>query len=84
MSSLSYKDAGVDLELYEQAMQKLPQHMRRTQTPRVMPLTGGFAGLFRLDYNSRLFAKNYSDPVLVYVHPCWKEVNANSINSNGA
>ena len=65
MSSLSYKDAGVDLELYEQAMQKLPQHMRRTQTPRVMPLNGGFAGLFRLDYNSRLFAKNYSDPVLV-------------------
>ena len=61
----SYKDAGVDLELYEQAMQKLPQHMRQTHTPRVMPLTGGFAGLFRLDYNSRLFAKNYSDPVLV-------------------
>jgi len=65
MSSLSYKDAGVDLELYEQAMQKLPQHMRRTQTPRVMPLAGGFAGLFRLGYISRLFAKNYSDPVLV-------------------
>ena len=28
-------------------------------------LPGGFAGLFRLDYSSRTFAKNYHDPVLV-------------------
>lgn len=65
MSQITYKDAGVDLELYEQAMAKLPRLMQRTHTPRVMPLTGGFAGLFRLDYNSRLFARNYRDPVLV-------------------
>ncbi len=65
MTQLTYKSAGVDLDLYTQAMQKLPKLLRRTQTPRVMQLPGGFAGLFRLDYNSRLFARNYRDPILV-------------------
>lgn len=65
MAQVTYKSAGVDLDSYRQAMQKLPALMRRTHTPRVMDLPGGFAGLFRLDYNSRLFAKNYRDPVLV-------------------
>jgi phosphoribosylformylglycinamidine cyclo-ligase len=65
MSQVTYKEAGVDLDLYQQAMQKLPHLLKRTHTPRVMDLPGGFAGLFRLDYNSRLFARNYRDPVLV-------------------
>jgi len=65
MAQVTYKSAGVDLDAYRQAMQKLPTLMRRTHTPRVMDLPGGFAGLFRLDYNSRLFARNYRDPVLV-------------------
>ncbi len=65
MTQVTYKEAGVDLELYRQAMQKLPRLMKRTHTPRVIDLPGGFAGLFRLDYNSRLFARNYRDPVLV-------------------
>ena len=65
MTELTYKSAGVDLELYEQAMQKLPRLLKRTHTPRVIDLPGGFAGLFRLDYNTRLFARNYRDPVLV-------------------
>ena len=30
-----------------------------------MPLDGGFAGLFQLDFASRLFARNYQEPVLV-------------------
>ena len=62
--AVSYKDAGVDLELYDQAMAKLPNLMERTFTPRVMRLTDGFAGLFRLG-SSKKFAKNYDDPVLV-------------------
>ncbi|MHC4126514.1 MAG: phosphoribosylformylglycinamidine cyclo-ligase, partial [Planctomycetota bacterium] len=33
--------------------------------PRVMDMKGGFAGLFRLDYDERLFKKNYKSPVLV-------------------
>lgn len=65
MAEITYKDAGVNLELYEQSMAKLPRLMKRTHTPRVMPLEGGFAGLFRLDNNSRLFAKNYDEPILV-------------------
>ncbi|HWL09395.1 MAG TPA: phosphoribosylformylglycinamidine cyclo-ligase [Planctomicrobium sp.] len=59
--ALSYKDAGVDLESYEEAMARLPALMQRTQTPRVLPLTGGFAGLFQLNGNGH----QYTDPVLV-------------------
>jgi phosphoribosylformylglycinamidine cyclo-ligase len=59
--SLTYKDAGVDLEQYEAAMDRLPSLMRRTHTPRVLPLEGGFAGLFRLMGNGH----TYADPVLV-------------------
>lgn len=65
MAELTYKDAGVDLDLYEQAMAKLPGLMQKTHTPRVMPMPGGFAGLFQLGTNTRLFRNNYSDPVLV-------------------
>jgi phosphoribosylformylglycinamidine cyclo-ligase len=60
MSELTYRSAGVDLELYEQAMQKLPKLMQRTFTPGVMELPGGFAGLFRLNAE-----KQWKDPVLV-------------------
>ena len=31
----------------------------------MIPSDGGFAGLFRLDFDGKLFARNYSDPVLV-------------------
>lgn len=60
MTELTYRSAGVDLELYEQAMQKLPRLMQRTLTPGVMDLPGGFAGLFRLNA-----LKQWKDPVLV-------------------
>ncbi|MEO1496068.1 MAG: phosphoribosylformylglycinamidine cyclo-ligase [Planctomycetota bacterium] len=62
---VSYRDAGVDLDVYEQSMARLPQLMRRTHTPRVLPLEGGFAGLFQLDFAGKLFARQYRDPVLV-------------------
>jgi phosphoribosylformylglycinamidine cyclo-ligase len=39
--------------------------IKRTHTPRVLDGFGGFAALFSLDYNSRLFARNYRHPVLV-------------------
>lgn len=61
---LTYKDAGLDLNLYDQAMERLPALMKRTHTPRVVDLPGGFAGLFRLG-KSRKFARNYDDPVMV-------------------
>jgi phosphoribosylformylglycinamidine cyclo-ligase len=65
MAKATYKDAGVDLEVYDQAMARLPRLLHRTQTPRVMPLDGGFAGLFQLDFAGPLFARKYEDPVLV-------------------
>ncbi len=61
MSAATYKSAGVDLELYEQSMQRLPGLIGRTHSPRVMPLVGGFAGLFQLQGDGR----RYEDPVLV-------------------
>ena len=65
MSKATYKDAGVNLDEYERAMQRLPRLMHRTHTPRVKKLDGGFAGLFQLDFASKLFARNYEDPMLV-------------------
>ena len=65
MAKATYKDAGVDLEVYDQAMARLPRLLHRTYTPRVMPLDGGFAGLFQLDFASPLFARKYQEPVMV-------------------
>jgi phosphoribosylformylglycinamidine cyclo-ligase len=65
MAKATYKDAGVDLEVYRQSMARLPRLLHRTYSPRVLPLEGGFAGLFQLDFTSRLFARKYQDPVLV-------------------
>ena len=65
MAKATYKDAGVDLEAYAQAMARLPRLISRTHTPRVVRMEQGFAGLFELDFASRLFARNYQSPVLV-------------------
>ncbi len=65
MAKATYKDAGVDLDLYADSMQRVQQLLARTHSPRVLPLEGGFAGLFQLDFASPLFARRYEDPVLV-------------------
>jgi len=65
MAKATYKDAGVDLDTYAESMARLPRLIARTQTPRVLKLDGGFAGLFRLDFSNHLFARHYRDPVLV-------------------
>lgn len=62
---LTYKDAGLDLDIYEQSLAAMPPLLKRTHGPRVLDGFGGFASLFSLDYNSRLFARNYRRPVLV-------------------
>ena len=64
MSGATYSSAGVNLELYEQSMARLPAHMRRTHCPRVMSAEGGFAALFRLDVPG-LFKRRYREPLLV-------------------
>lgn len=65
MAKATYKAAGVDLEKYRDAMARLPRLVSRTYTPRVIRLDEGFAGLFRLDFDSPLFARRYKEPVLV-------------------
>ncbi|MCX7426573.1 MAG: phosphoribosylformylglycinamidine cyclo-ligase, partial [Planctomycetia bacterium] len=65
MAKATYKSAGVDLAVYRDAMARLPRWISRTQTPRVLRLEGGFAGLFQLDFTNPLFARRYEDPVLV-------------------
>lgn len=64
-AKLTYADAGVNLIEKDTFTESLESIMRRTQGPRVIRNPGGFAGLFRLDYNQKLFARNYKDPVLV-------------------
>ncbi|MBT5017408.1 phosphoribosylformylglycinamidine cyclo-ligase [Planctomicrobium sp.] len=59
--AISYKDSGVDLDSYAEAMNRIPSLLKRTQNSRVMPLAGGFAGLFRLLGDGHA----YRDPVLV-------------------
>ncbi|MFQ5805668.1 MAG: phosphoribosylformylglycinamidine cyclo-ligase [Phycisphaerae bacterium] len=61
----TYRDAGVDLDAAAQLVERIAPMVRRTYGPRVLPAHGRFAGLFRLDYDSKLFARNYRDPVLV-------------------
>jgi phosphoribosylformylglycinamidine cyclo-ligase len=65
MAKATYKSAGVDLDRYNEAMERLPRLLGRTYTPRVIRLEQGFAGLFALDFASPLFARHYREPVLV-------------------
>jgi phosphoribosylformylglycinamidine cyclo-ligase len=65
MSKTTYKQSGVDLEVYAESMARLPRLLRRTHSPRVLAAEGGFAGLFQLDFAGGLFARRYQDPVLV-------------------
>lgn len=63
--ALTYADSGVDIDAGDEAVRRIQRHIRKTHGPRVIDLPGGFAGLFRLDYNEQLFRRNYRDPVLV-------------------
>ena len=53
------------LERYRESMSRVASLVRRTHTPRVIPLAEGFAGLFQLDFESQLFRRDYRHPVLV-------------------
>lgn len=64
-SGLTYAESGVDIEAGDTMARMIQRTMHRTHGPRVLDRPGGFAGLFRLDYNERLFRRNYKDPVLV-------------------
>ncbi len=66
MEKATYKDAGVDLEIYAESMSRIPKLIGQTFSDRVQRLDGGFAGLFRLfGHNTDGTKKSYTDPVLV-------------------
>jgi phosphoribosylformylglycinamidine cyclo-ligase len=62
---MTYAQSGVDIDAGDRMVDMIRQHMTRTYGPRVVGKFGGFAGLFRLDFNEKLFKRNYRDPVLV-------------------
>ncbi len=62
---LTYRDAGLDLDVYERSIEAIAPLARRTHSPRVLDGFGGFASLVSLDFNTKLFQRNYKHPVLV-------------------
>ena len=56
---ITYKDAGVDVDLADKTIRSLSERIRGTFRPEVIGRIGGFAAQFRPNW------KNYSDPVLV-------------------
>jgi phosphoribosylformylglycinamidine cyclo-ligase len=62
---LTYKQAGVDIEAGDTMVDQIKHLCQRTYGPRVLGKYGGFAGMFRLDFNEKIFARNYREPVLI-------------------
>lgn len=62
---VSYEQAGVNIDANDEMVERIQSSLASTFGPRVIALPGGFAGLFRLDYDEKLFKKNYKNPVLV-------------------
>ncbi|MBM4027246.1 MAG: phosphoribosylformylglycinamidine cyclo-ligase [Planctomycetes bacterium] len=62
---LTYSQSGVDIEANDVMVDRIQSHLASTYGPRVIHVPWGFAGLFRLDYDEKLFKKNYRNPVLV-------------------
>jgi phosphoribosylformylglycinamidine cyclo-ligase len=55
----------VSIDAGAAAAEQIYSYVASTFGPRVMGSKGDFAGMFRLDYDERLFKKNYRNPVLV-------------------
>ena len=62
---ISYKESGVSIDAGEEMVRQIHSAVASTFGPRVIQLHNAFAGMFRLDYDERLFKRNYKNPVLV-------------------
>jgi phosphoribosylformylglycinamidine cyclo-ligase len=62
---LSYEQSGVSIDANDRMVERISRSVASTHGPRVIGLENGFAGLFRLDYDEKLFKRNYRNPVLV-------------------
>jgi phosphoribosylformylglycinamidine cyclo-ligase len=63
--TLSYKQSGVNIDVADDWTETIKGMVKKTYGPRLLSGVGGFAGLFRLDYDEKLFKRNYKKPVLV-------------------
>ena len=57
-TSLSYRDAGVDIDAGDQLVENIKPYAKRTMRPEVLSGIGGFGGLVEI-------SKKYKEPVLV-------------------
>lgn len=64
-TSITYKDAGVDIDANARWVNALRSAMVSTYGPRVCSRHNAFAGMFRLDHDKQLFRSNFRRPVLV-------------------
>jgi len=62
---ISYEQSGVSIDAGEEMVREISSAVASTFGPRVVESRNAFAGMFRLDYDERLFKKNYKKPVLV-------------------
>ena len=62
---ISYEQSGVSIDANDRMVRQIYSAVASTFGPRVIESKDGFAGMFRLDYDERLFKKNYRSPVLV-------------------
>jgi hypothetical protein len=53
MSSLTYRDAGVDIDAGDALVDRIKPFAKRTMRPEVMGGIGGFGALFEISKNSR-------------------------------
>jgi phosphoribosylformylglycinamidine cyclo-ligase len=62
---VSYEQSGVSIDANDRMVEQIYSALASTFGPRVIELPNGFAGMFRLDYDEKLFKRNYKTPVLV-------------------
>jgi len=62
---ISYEQSGVSIDANDLMVRRIARSVAATHGPRVIAMENAFAGLFRLDYDEKLFKKNYTNPVLV-------------------
>lgn len=62
---ISYEQSGVSIDAGERMVDQIQSYVAGTFGPRVIRSKNAFAGMFRLDYDERLFKRNYKSPVLV-------------------
>jgi len=62
---ISYEESGVNIDANDEMVRQIKSAVTSTFGPRVIQSHNAFAGMFRLDYDERLFKRNYKNPVLV-------------------